>query len=964
MDINLYEELELDVKITDKDKILKAIDEKIAWYNKRVNIPRFAIIGEKKKRLLNDLKAQIQNNPAIIQQHAVAYVEIAKKKEADVKRKLQEIGSLYVSNGMIAEINLKHLVSELKMSESEILRILNAKVKKEKVIDVPEDNVEELDPSKMKTIMEHLQVVGKKSVYEFLGLSPKAPLSEIQKAFQKLEDEVKNAGTVISTSEEYRTKYNIVKVCRPIFATEQGRKGYDKAIENAGFADVREAIMQMKAGIKIINAQQYKQMLNICTKNGIPRNKAEYLIYTTAKKAGLEIDEGNVQTQIICRYCGALNEQTAKACATCGMPIQVVCPKCGKPSGNEDYSCVNCGFSLFNMREAPIKIKMAQVALDMGDIDSAIREYEAAAAYWPGHPGLQAVQNGIKKVQKQVETAIDEAKELCKQRAYYGARALFGKIGYGAEAMLIRKEVDGAVNNADNLIAKAKTARDANEQIDFYMQALSICADCVAAKEKLQLTPPTPPARIQAQVKGRTIHVEWAKLPSQYIQYKLVRKANGRPAGPADGTVISETLSNFVDDIKAEPGISYYYAVYSKCGDVYSPRAAITTGPVITVADIDLSTITLDIQETQIKFSIQFPKNAKSVEVYRDEKLIKNLTGSSYIDTNLKTGQSYTYKFITVYEDSNQQKHKTAGVTQVIRPMSPPRPVKLELTENDHTAKLSWEKPAKGTLCIYESETPFTILENNKVNIDNLKYRQIDITGTTYHIAKNFSGVRYYLPVTVEGNIGIAGAQVRLISIITPAGVKFDRNEKQITVTWKWENIASVRIQVQADGGNTQKYDIDTPVPPTYKVAIPKDAKNIRITIASRIKVQGETLLSKEIEYEASLKTVKVNFQSVESNSIFGIIRRDSYSLTIVCDSVPPCDLQLLISENFVPTNLVNYKTYLDIAKREIKPGVPIKKDFKYERKQKNKPLYFRIIAKDRAQAHQVVIIPETRQLK
>ena len=41
-----------------------------------------------------------------------------------------------------------------------------------------------------------------------------------------------------------------------------------------------------------------------------------------------------------------------------------------------------------------------------------------------------------------------------------------------------------------------------------------------------------------------------------------------------------------------------------------------------------------------------------------------------------------------------------------------------------------------------------------------------------------------------------------------------------------------------------------------------------------------------------------------------------------------------------------------------------LKKEFKYTRMQKGKPVYFRLIAADRELAKQVVIIPETRQLK
>jgi hypothetical protein len=384
----------------------------------------------------------------------------------------------------------------------------------------------------------------------------------------------------------------------------------------------------------------------------------------------------------------------------------------------------------------------------------------------------------------------------------------------------------------------------------------------------------------------------------------------------------------------------------------------------MTVADLNPNSISLDIQETQIGFNIPFPKNAKSIEIYRDGTLVKELTGTSYMDTKLIAEQPYTYKFVTVYEDCTQKRHKSNGVTQVIRPMSPPKPVELVMTESDDIVKLTWENPSRGTLCIYESDNAFDILENNKVNIDNLKFRQLDITGNSYQMRKNFSGVRYFLPITVQGNIGVAGKEKKIVSIVKPAGVVFDRNDKYVTVKWKWDNITSVIIQVQVDNGKIQKYYINSPATPNYSVELPQNAKSIRIGIASKINNAGETLIGDEIVQTFILKTGKINFIEVKSESLLGLIGKDKYSLTVSSECILPCNLELLISENFAPTNLVNYRTYLTITPNELKPGCVLKKEFRYTRIQKGKPVFFRLITADRELAKQVMIIPETRQIK
>lgn len=958
---NLYEELEVELNVsqTDVDIVLKAIDEKIKWYGKKVNIPRYKAIVPIKTKALNNLKAQILDNPDVIKQHAAAYAEIARQKQIEREKTIREKGNFFVRDGMIAQQNLTQLANETKLSESEILKLLGAKVKQKKIFTYKDDGVQELESGKMKKIADELKFLGKKHIYDFLGVSPSSPLEQISNAIKSKFERI--TGNINKTDPILNATDRLIKLCSPIFKDEVSRKSYDKALENEGFDSVREAIEMMKFGSKYISPSQYKQLLDTCTQNGITKDKAEYLIYTTAEKAGIDIDEGTVGDMITCRYCGALNEHSTHSCRSCGMPVKVKCPKCGKESADDDYRCTKCGFSLIEMKDARIHITMARTAISGNSIDDAEKELLLAARFWPNCPDICTLEKEITEKKKSIQGVLGKINELCSKKYYYTAQQYLSVLPLNHAQ---RKEIESAIENTKTLIVKAKSTSNTNEQIDCYMQALSICSDCVSAKEKLQLTPPTAPANIKAEVKGNIIHIEWSKLQSQYIQYLLIRKANGRPSSPKDGEIICETLNNVVDDTKSEAGVSYYYAVYSKCGDVFSSHAAITTTPALTVVDINPNSISLDVQENQIGFSIPFPNRAKSIEIYRDGTLIKNLTGSSYMDVNLKPEQPYTYKFITIYEDCTQKKHSSMGITQVIRPMSPPKPVKLVMTEQDDIVKLSWDKPNKGTLCIYESDKTFDILENNKVNIDNLKQRQLDISGNSYQIRKNFSGVKYFLPITVQGNIGVAGKEVKLVSIIKPSGVSFDRNETFVLVKWRWDNISSVRIQVQVDNGNVVKYDVGSSMLPNYKVDFPKSAKSIRICIASTVLINGETLVGEDVSQVFSLKSVKVNFKEVKSESILGFLNKDKYSLTLNSESILPCDLQLIISEKFAPTNLINYKSFLEIKSTELQPGIPLKKEFQYTRKQKNNPVFFRIIAKNRELANQIVIIPETRELK
>ena len=181
---NLYEELEEELKIsqTDVDSVLKAIDEKIKWYGKKINNPKYKSIVPIKTKALKGLKNQISENPDVIKQHAAAYAEIARQKQIEREKTIREKGNLFVRDGMIAQQNLTQLANETKLNESEILKLLGARVKQKKIFTYKDDGIQELESGKMKQIAEKLSILGKKHIYDFLGVSPNSPLEQVSSA--------------------------------------------------------------------------------------------------------------------------------------------------------------------------------------------------------------------------------------------------------------------------------------------------------------------------------------------------------------------------------------------------------------------------------------------------------------------------------------------------------------------------------------------------------------------------------------------------------------------------------------------------------------------------------------------------------------------------------------------------------------------------------------------------------------
>lgn len=139
-----------------------------------------------------------------------------------------------------------------------------------------------------------------------------------------------------------------------------------------------------------------------------------------------------------------------------------------------------------------------------------------------------------------------EIRELCSKHEYYKASELLGDVSPCREKTALLKEIIGAIKSAEELVKRSSQTNDRHEQEEYCMRALSICADCAEAQEKLQFSPPVAPNYIIAEVKGNQINIKWGKIDTQYASYLLIRKENGIPTSPTDGEIVCETQNNSI----------------------------------------------------------------------------------------------------------------------------------------------------------------------------------------------------------------------------------------------------------------------------------------------------------------------------------------------------------------------------------------------------------------------------------
>lgn len=958
---NIYDLLEGELLSTETsvEAVTKAIIKKKAFYTKSRD-PKVVAMRSLKLKELDDFAKQIKENPNLIQQHAAAYKEIERQKRIEREKVLREKGTFFVQNGTISETNLKMLMLETKMTENEILQMLGARKKSKKNFSYEDDNTPELEEKKHKEILIHLNVLEKKSIYEYLGLKQNAQLKEIQSKIEEIRVKVSSSSRK-NIDPKINSEDALVKICAPIFATEAGRKSYDKSLENAGFLDAK-GMIQMLRGSGYIKADQYKHLLSLCTKNGLSRAKAEYLIYKAAKEVDLDVDEGGTDSMIACRYCGTLNDSNFSICRECGMPVVVKCPSCGKESATDDLTCTHCGFSLIGMKDAPIYLKMAQIALESNNIEDAEKHYTSAHNAWPTYSELTSLKDLINKRRINVARLQKEVETLCKKKFYYAARKNSNAL---PASSLFRREIESAINTAETAIQKAETESDPNRRLDLYIQALNACADCSTANDKMRANPLAAPKNLTAVAEGNHIRLSWQKTESNYISYLIVRKEKSQPTNSNDGEKIGETINATYDDLKAIAGISYFYAVFSKYGDFISPKATVIDRPVMRVEDLQPSQIKVNPTEKSLEFTINAPKGIFAIDIYRDGTFLKSINGNSFIDNGLVCEQNYAYKFIAVYKDSLGNTHKSQGVEMTFAPMPRLNAVDLSVQESAEQALLQWTTPKEGALYIYYSEKPFSYNPNDIIAIDSFRAQRLNVTGQSCTITKDFSGERYYLPVTIKGNIGVAGKGVSVVSIAKLANTRIERQENEIKVKWQWGNTSEVRLRYCIDGTTDKTFDFSQEKgdKDNYNIVLPKSALSVEITLCSIVHSNGKELLGTPIREVITLQASHLEFTSIENQKRL-FFATDDYILSIKAQAVLPCDIHVIAKEQMPPIDLVNYTPLATIKAADIRPNQNTQVVVHYVRKKKGEKLYFRLVAVDRTAAKKIIISPETLQLK
>jgi len=822
---NFYILLELSTNPpeTDAGKINAAIDRKQGEWSKLRNHPNKARQAQLYLGLLAEIKA-VMNDPDKRHQEAKEAKTISDKREKEQFKKLDLAIGIISSKGQITEEEVKNLAGKFNMDEAVVKKRIKVPIVTEKQ---KPKTAKRHDSSVENKIIDSLKIIDKKSLYEFLDLSPTSSPDTLTAGAVEKDKKLKmnsNKDAKNTASSE------LAGLCMTVFKNTEAKEMYDAGLAALNLKELDEAIDA--AGLDgVVDAEEFEMLMIKARELRLAVDVAEEYIcnYAFKKKWKVRTPTKSELTKMRqCGNCGVMNKADSRNCSGCGFPLETACPICKTVNPSTSANCSKCGFAVGNMPNAMPLLKEAREAQAVRDVKKTAELLRKALTVWPNHPEAQSMLSGIETKEKEIDQLARELNRLAGEKKYYAARNVLLKLKAQNDkhpGLAVAAKIEKGINDAEALVQKAGKALQGDDALDFFSQAIQVCRDCREAIDGMADFPPEPPRNLKATPSARTVALQWNKSTSRgSITYRVVRKTGSSPVNALDGTEIGETPQELMDDPGVEPGVLTYYCVYSKRGEVFSKSGAVA-GPVMRISEIENLTVTPG--DGTIALQWKAPGNVSQIKVLvkpgacpagkQDGQVLQGVRRDGVVASGLTNGRDFGFLVLAGYRDEKGNTVFSIGTTCLSSPNAPPEPVRdLSVSRQGGQLNLRWTPPNRGTVQLFSSRRPFAHTCGETIPTSALAG-----TGTSVPVQQrngcrmtvDFQGVIHLLPVSVDGDIAVAGEAVSATSIDDVSKLNGYINSGRLYLEWAWPKAAQKVLIVY----NNEQFPLRTDDPSSVK---------------------------------------------------------------------------------------------------------------------------------------------------
>lgn len=827
---NYYMVLELDFRKPEvsKDTIKRVFENKCVEWSSLLNNPQ-------KRR-------DAQSNQDITSKSG-SFERIMLAEDSNSQDRLEEANAAVA----IADKKLKELVNSFcgikNVKASDIKRYIDnnkkymlniehvKKVMKAAGVTVEEDASSGRNINPFTDIAKDLDVVGKKTIYEFLFWAADDSKNGIKKTdgtkWKKEEIFVLSDVQIGDICDKVYARYNAIAQkternnavkklamsCKKVFSDKNMRKQYDDFISNA-LPDVvlsRIDIFGLDSSISLEEATDLIELYSNTAEgkklslSEIKENLKKEFIVRKIFDYEFPNDNSTSQTFKRCRICGTMSKVGNTHCPECGNAYTISCFKCGEKIENGIKNCPKCGTDLGGKQNAELECRAARKCLDKFDFKGALECIQRAKRSWADYKEIIPLEKEIMALQKEMQDQIDKINISISKKHYVEAKntyeALKSRIS-GYKDSIVEQKIGNAIKEAMEWLNKAKNCQSNESQlIDYCAKAIEICDDLQEAKILMIKYPPKSATNLKVVQNESSNLISWDKSTSTgAVTYCLLKGIGAIPkVGENNVKELTVTSSSFFEDKEVMANVPTFYSVYTY-------RAGISTVPIyneeplfnylnVENARIEEGNGCLTLyweKNNQVDSVVIFRKEGSPVQKYGDGTLVETTKNNMYTDVSLTNEQKYYYGIFAQYRTAAGLVTASGEYVSGIPTVPPEKVTSNGISKGSDTYTFSWIAPSKGTVEVMMIEHEPRLQAGLLTGLEKIKEEFLPLgvvakTATSVQFKALKEGVFYICPITVVGKMGVIGDYHRISSVADFSDLQTPRisgNTGYISFAW------------------------------------------------------------------------------------------------------------------------------------------------------------------------------------
>lgn len=576
---------------------------------------------------------------------------------------------------------------------------------------------------------------------------------------------------------------------------------------NRALVTVMDTIEQEYSGQQLTR-KYIDDLMKVAMTRDINADMAIMVLQAFCYKKKIPANFSNTDSSMMrCPECGFMVQAGPNTvfCPSCGKTFKMVCPACNTSQQSSNTRCVKCGF---NFKEGLQKAQGLEINIKMnlqkGYISKAEKDMDALRDTYSAYANLGMLEGQISKSRAKINSMSKIVNDAYSKKRYYEVKTAcetlmeqFPEILKDDPELKYRyDESCRQFNAAEMYCNKAAVADTKDERMKMYVEAVGLCLDHPTAKAKLKEQPPQGPMDAYGKVGEKNFLLKFVPPEDKAnVTYCIFREKNSLPSNITEDTrPLTEIPTTVYIDKSIEPGVEYYYSVYSKRWGILSKEGA-HFGPVMYLAEVE--NIHIDPIDGGLRIMYEKPRGCTRVRLWRTDGepggdgVEISLNGETvYDDLGLTGGKKYHYLFVAEYEARNRVE-RSAGLVFSATPVDAPKPVrdmkiKWNKTDGSFTAKWGTEEHVDLYTTPKRIAIPGNLVKMEDVNSWMTKVEPIQEYTDGARFILPDGAIQYIYPIIPRGKMGVKGTDVMVANLKPFRDVETALSNRDCILTMIW----------------------------------------------------------------------------------------------------------------------------------------------------------------------------------